>query len=95
LISDFPAHQTQSDTFYMAKRVLELAMCVFNRADFVEIGAAGIAAFHRIGIGDLKVRIEDNPPTAFLGHVFIFILGVHVVLAEGASIVVELGAVQG
>lgn len=40
------------------------------------------------------MRVEDHPSAPLLGQILVLVLGVHMVLAEGTVVVVELNAVQ-
>lgn len=40
------------------------------------------------------MSVEDHPATSLLREILVLVLGIHVVLAEGTVVVVELNAVQ-
>lgn len=79
----------------MKKEVLKLAMSVLNGGDFVHVGTCSVSAFHSVCVCHVEVSVEDHSSAALFGHVFVPVLGVHVVLAEGTADVVEFRAVQG
>lgn len=69
-------------------------MCVLDSAYFIDIITASIPTLHRVGIDHLEMSVEDHSSTALFGEVFIFVLGIHMVLAERTPSIVELGTVQ-
>lgn len=73
----------------------KLSMSVLYWGDFVEKGTCGVSTLHRIGVCKLELSVENYSSCTLLSHVFIFVLRVHMVLAEGTIVVFKLDTVQG
>lgn len=68
-------------------------MCVFDGTNFVDVIAARVPTLHGVGVDYLEVGVEDYSSAALLREIFVFILGVHVILAERTASVVEFGTI--